>query len=124
MEEIQSEDAPAPIGPYSQAIRTGDTIYVSGQGPADPDSREVEVVSIREQTAQVLNNASAVLAAAGASLEDVVEATVYLHDMADYEAFNAEYADHFSAPYPARAAVEVADLPIDVGVEISFRARI
>jgi reactive intermediate/imine deaminase len=124
MEEIQSEDAPAPIGPYSQAIRTGDTIYISGQGPADPDSREVEVESIREQTAEVLNNASAVLAAAGASLDDVIEATVYLQDMADYETFNAEYADHFSPPYPARAAVEVADLPIDVGVEISFRARV
>jgi reactive intermediate/imine deaminase len=124
MDEIQTEAAPAPIGPYSQAIRTGDTIYVSGQGPADPDSREVEVVGIREQTDQVLTNAAAVLSAAGASLDDVVETTVYLRDMADYEAVNAVYADHFSPPYPARAAIEVAALPIDVGVEISFRARV
>jgi reactive intermediate/imine deaminase len=124
MDEIQTEAAPAPIGPYSQAIRTGDTIYVSGQGPADPDSREVEVVGIYEQTDQVLTNAAAVLSAAGASLDDVVETTVYLRDMADYEAVNAVYADHFSPPYPARAAIEVAALPIDVGVEISFRARV
>ena len=124
MDEIQTEAAPAPIGPYSQAIRTGDTIYVSGQGPADPDSREVEVVGIHEQTNQVLTNAAAVLSAAGASLDDVVETTVYLRDMADYEAVNTVYADHFSPPYPARAAIEVAALPIDVGVEISFRARV
>lgn len=123
MEEIHTEAAPAPIGPYSQAVRAGDTIYVSGQGPADPDSRDVEVDGIREQTAQVLDNAAAVLAAADASLDDVVEATVYLRDMADYDAVNDVYGNRFSAPYPARAAVEVADLPIDVGVEIAFQAR-
>lgn len=124
MEEIYTDDAPEPIGPYSQAIRDGDTIYVSGQGPADPESREVEVDGIREETAQVLDNAAAVLDAAGASLEQVVKANVYLRDMGDYDDVNDVYAEYFSPPYPARAAVEVADLPIDVGIEIEFVARV
>ena len=124
MEEIRTDDAPEPIGPYSQGVRDGDTVYVSGQGPADPASREVEVEGVRDQTAQVLANAEAVLAAAGGSLGDVVKATVYLRDMADYDGMNEVYADRFSAPYPARAAVEVADLPIDVRVEIEFVASV
>lgn len=124
MEEIYTDDAPEPIGPYSQAIRDGDTIYVSGQGPADPESREVEVSGIRGETAQVLDNAAAVLDAAGASLDQVVKANVYLRDMGDYDDVNDVYANYFSPPYPARAAVEVADLPIDVGVEIEFVARV
>lgn len=124
MEEVYTPNAPEPIGPYSQAIRDGDTIYVSGQGPADPESREVEVSGIREETAQVLDNAAAVLDAAGASLDQVVKANVYLRDMGDYDDVNDVYAEYFSPPYPARAAVEVADLPIDVGVEIGFVARV
>lgn len=124
MEEVYTPNAPEPIGPYSQAIRDGDTIYVSGQGPADPESREVEVSGIRAETAQVLDNAAAVLDAAGASLDQVVKANVYLRDMGDYDDVNDVYAEYFSPPYPARAAVEVADLPIDVGVEIEFVARV
>lgn len=124
MEEVYTPNAPEPIGPYSQAIRDGDTIYVSGQGPADPESRKIEVSGIREETAQVLDNAAAVLDAAGASLDQVVKANVYLRDMGDYDDVNDVYAEYFSPPYPARAAVEVADLPIDVGVEIGFVARV
>lgn len=124
MEEIHTDDAPEPIGPYSQAVQDGDTVYVSGQGPADPDSREIEVAGIREQTAQVLENAAAILEAAGTSLDQVVKATVYLDDMADYEAVNAVYGEYFDAPYPARAAIEVADLPVAAGVEIEFVASL
>lgn len=124
MEEIHTDDAPAPIGPYSQGIRDGSTVYVSGQGPADPDSREIEVTGIRDQTARVIANAEAVLAAAGGSLGDVVKTTVYLRDMADYDGMNEVYDERFSAPYPARAAVEVADLPIDATVEIAFVASV
>jgi len=124
MEEIYTEDAPEPIGPYSQAIRDGDTVYVSGQGPADPESREVEVSGIRDQTAQVLENAAAVLEAAGTSLEKVVQANVYLADMADYDGMNEAYADSMDAPYPARAAVEVAELPVDARVEIELVATL
>ena len=122
MEEIYTDDAPEPIGPYSQAILDGDTVYVSGQGPADPESREVEVEGIRDQTAQVLENAAAVLEAAGSSLDRVVKANVYLKDMDDYDDVNEVYAEYFDAPFPARAAVEVADLPVDAGVEIELVA--
>lgn len=122
MEEISTDDAPASIGPYSQAIRSGDTIYVSGQGPADPESREVEVEDIEAQTAQTLENISAILEAAGASLENVVKANVYVTDMDNYDAVNEVYADYMSEPFPARCAVEVSDLPIDIGVEIEVVA--
>lgn len=122
MEEISTGDAPASIGPYSQAIRSGDTIYVSGQGPADPESREVEVEDIKAQTAQTLENIAAILDAAGASLENVVKANVYVTDMDNYDAVNEVYADYMSEPFPARCAVEVSDLPIDIGVEIEVVA--
>jgi 2-iminobutanoate/2-iminopropanoate deaminase len=122
MEEISTSDAPASIGPYSQAIRHGDTIRVSGQGPADPVSREVEVDGIREQTAQTLENIAAILEAADVSLDDVVKANVYVTDMDNYDAVNDVYADYMSEPFPARCAVEVSDLPIDIGVEIEVIA--
>lgn len=124
MEAIHTDDAPASIGPYSQAIKRRDTVYVSGQGPANPETREVEVQDIREQTAQTLENVAAILAAAGTSLEKVMKANVYVTDMADYEAVNEVYAEYMTEPYPARCAVEVADLPIDIGVEIEVVAAI
>lgn len=122
MEEISTSDAPASIGPYSQAIKHGETIYVSGQGPANPETREVEVEDIREQTAQTLENIEAILDAAGASLENVVKANVYVTDMSNYEAVNEVYSEYMSEPYPARCAVEVSALPIDIGVEIEVVA--
>lgn len=124
MEEIHSDDAPSSIGPYSQAIKTGDTVYVSGQGPADPDSREVEAETIEAETAQTLENVAAILEAAGTSLDNVVKANVYVTDMANYDAVNEVYSEYMSDPFPARCAVEVSDLPIDIGVEIEVVATL
>lgn len=123
MEELSTDAAPASIGPFSQGIRDGDRIYVSGQGPVDPETGDIVGDTIREQTARTLENIQAVLAAADRSLDDVVKATVFVQDMAEYDAINDVYADYMSAPYPARSAVEVADLPIDIGVEIEIVAR-
>ena len=124
MEEISTEKAPDAIGPYSQAIRTGDTVYVSGQGPADPDSREVEVETVRNETAQTLENISAILEAAGTSLDNVVKANVYLQNMDNYDDINDVYAEYMTEPFPARAAVEVAALPIEIAVEIEVVAEL
>ena len=124
MEEIQTDEAPAAIGPYSQGIRDGDTVYVSGQGPTDPDTREVVSDDVQEQTARTLENISAVLEAAGQSLDDVVKATVFVQDMDDYDAVNEVYGEYMSEPYPARSAVEVVKLPIDIKVEIEAIASV
>ena len=124
MEEVTTPDAPASIGPYSTAIRDGDTLYLSGQGPIDPETGEVLDGDIGEQTALTMRNIAAVLEAGGSSLDSVVKATVYLGDMADYAAFNEAYAEHLSEPYPARAAVEVGEFPVDVDVEIEVVAKV
>lgn len=118
MRNISTENAPVSIGPYSQAIEANGFLFVSGQGAAEPETREVVSDDIREQTQQVFDNLSAILEAAGASLDDVVKANVYLTDMDTYEAVNEVYAENMNEPFPARAAVEVSDLPIDIGVEI------
>lgn len=123
MEAINSAEAPDSIGPYSQAVVHGDTVYVSGQGPANPDSREVEVESIEDQTAQTLENIGAILKESGTSLDNVIKANVYVTDMDDYNTVNEVYAEYMSEPYPARCAVEVVDLPIDIGVEIEVVAE-
>jgi 2-iminobutanoate/2-iminopropanoate deaminase len=122
MEEINTDAAPPSIGPFSQAIRDGNRIYVSGQGPVDPTSGDIVGDTIEEQTTQTLENIDAVLTAAGRSLDDVVKATVFVQDMDDYDEINEVYADQFYAPYPARSAVQVEDLPIDIGVEIEVVA--
>jgi 2-iminobutanoate/2-iminopropanoate deaminase len=123
MEEIETDAAPPSIGPFSQGIVDGDRIFVSGQGPVDPETSEIVGDDIREQTARTLENIEAVLNAASCSLDDVVKATVFVRDMADYIAINEVYAEYVSPPYPARSAVEVSDLPIDIGVEIEVIAR-
>lgn len=122
MEEIHTDDAPDSIGPYSQGIRDGNTIYVSGQGPVDPESGDVVSPDVREQTAQTLENVDAVLRAVDRSLDDVVKSTVFVTDMDDYDAINDVYGTYLSHPFPARSAVEVADLPIDIAVEIEVIA--
>ncbi|MFP9190121.1 Rid family detoxifying hydrolase [Natronosalvus vescus] len=122
MEAIHTDEAPAAIGPYSQGIRDGDRIFVSGQGPVDPETGDVVSSDISEQTAQTLENVAAVLDAADSSLENVVKATVFVTDMDTYEDVNEVYAEYMSEPYPARSAIEVADLPIDIGVEIEVIA--
>ena len=124
MQEISTDDAPPSIGPFSQGIRDDDSIHVSGQGPIDPDSGEIIEGDIADETARTLKNIEAVLEAAGASLDDVVKTTVYVRDMDNYDNINEVYAEHFSPPYPARSAVEVSDLPVDIGVEIAVEASL
>jgi reactive intermediate/imine deaminase len=122
MEELSTSDAPASIGPFSQGIRDGNRIYVSGQGPIDPESGEIVSNDVSEQTAQTLENVDAVLRAGGVSLDDVVKATVFVTDMDDYDDVNDVYAEYMSDPYPARSAVEVRDLPVPISVEIEVVA--
>ena len=118
MTVISTPNAPAAIGPYSQAIAAGNTIYVSGQIPIDPATGIFAGDDIVTQTRQSLTNLKSILAAAGADMSDVVKTTVYLAHMEDFAAMNQVYAEFFSAPYPARAAFEVACLPKNALVEI------
>jgi len=115
---IHTDNAPAAIGPYSQAIAAGNTIYVSGQIPIDPATGSFAGDDIVTQTRQSLTNLKAILRAAGADMGNVVKTTVYLANMADFAAMNQVYAEFFTAPYPARAAFEVACLPRNALVEI------
>jgi 2-iminobutanoate/2-iminopropanoate deaminase len=119
---ITTSDAPAAIGPYSQAIRAGDFLFLSGQIPLDPATGQLVEGSVGDQTDRVLRNLGAILAAAGASFEDVVKTNVYLADMADFAAMNAIYGTYFPAPAPARATIQAARLPRDVRVEIDLVA--
>ena len=123
MEIIHTDQAPAAIGPYSQAIQTGGLLFTSGQIPICPVSGKVEAEGIEEQTRQVLLNLQAVLEAAGSSLKNVVKTTCFLKNMADFAAFNAVYADFFPNK-PARSCVAVKELPKDVLVEIECIAEI
>ena len=115
---IHTPNAPAAIGPYSQAIQAGNTVYVSGQIPIDPTTGAFAGDDIITQTRQSLTNLESILNAAGAGLRDVVKTTVYLAHMEDFAAMNGVYAEFFTAPYPARAAFEVACLPKNALVEI------
>ena len=122
---ITTSEAPAAIGPYSQAVRVGDTIYTSGQVALDPATAALVPGGIREQTARVLDNLSAVLAEAGLDLVHVVKTTVYLKNMADFAAMNEVYARYLALEGvvpPARSTVEVARLPKDALVEIDIIA--
>ena len=122
--EIRTERAPAPVGPYSQAIAFGDLVFASGQIPLDPSTGKTVGGEIEAQTEQVLENLRAVLEAGGASLGSVLKTTVYLTDLSLFPRVNAVYAGAFSAePAPARATVEVAALPLGVAVEIDAIAR-
>ncbi len=115
--EIKTDSAPQAIGPYAQGIRTGNMIFTSGQIPVDPITGAV-VQGIEQQAAQALENLKAVLAAAGASLADVVKTTVFIRDMNDFGKINEVYARFFTQPFPARSCVEVSRLPKDVLIEI------
>lgn len=114
---IQTPDAPSAIGAYSQAIRSGTTVYLSGQIPLDPTTMEL-VSGTREQIHRVLGNLRAVTTAAGGGLDDVVKLTVYLTDLGNFATVNEIMAEYFSEPYPARAAIGVAALPKGAEVEI------
>jgi 2-iminobutanoate/2-iminopropanoate deaminase len=120
---IATANAPAAIGPYSQAVQLGGLLFTSGQIPLTPQGELVQG-GIEEQTHQVFRNLQAVLAEAGASLSDVVKATVFLKDMEQFAALNAIYATYFGEHKPARSTVEVARLPKDVLVEIELIAAI
>ena len=121
---VSTQAAPAAIGPYSQAIRAGDFLFVSGQIPLDPATGALVDGDVRTQTRRVLENLAAVVAAGGASLDRVVKTTVYLVDMNDFPAMNEVYATFFGAPAPARATVQVGRLPKDVRVEIDAVAHL
>ena len=118
MNAVSTPDAPAAIGPYSQAVLHGGLVYCSGQIALDPATGAVVEGGVPEQTRQVLRNLGAVLAAAGSGPERVLKTTVYLRDMADFSAMNTVYAEFFGSARPARATVAVAGLPRDVRVEI------
>jgi 2-iminobutanoate/2-iminopropanoate deaminase len=120
---ISTDRAPGAIGPYSQGIRSGNFIFVSGQIPLDPATGKVSE-GVVSQTEQSLKNIKAILAAAGGSMDDVVDVTVFLKDMNDFAGMNGVYQGFFSQPHPARATVEVSRLPRDVLVEIKATACI
>lgn len=117
-EIIQTDQAPGAIGPYSQAIKKNSMVFVSGQIPMDPSTGEIVVGDIQTQTRQVLNNVEAVLKASGATLDDVVKATVFITSMDDFPQINEVYGEYFKNDPPARACVEVSRLPKSVQVEI------
>ena len=123
-EQVQTINAPAAIGPYSQAIRANGFVYVSGQIAIDPETNEFLSGGVAEQTDRALKNLSAVLEAAGSSLDQVVKTTVFLADMKEFAAMNEVYATFFSGPPPARATVAAAGLPRDARVEIEAVALV
>ncbi len=115
---ISTTDAPAAIGIYSQAVRKGNTIWVSGQIPLDPKTKELVEGDMEAQVRRVFENLKAIVLAAGASLDDVVKATVFLTDLSHFALVNTVMAEYFREPYPARAAVGVASLPRGAQVEV------
>ena len=115
---VHTDQAPAAIGTYSQAVQAGKTVYLSGQIPLDPDSMTLVEGPVETQVRQVFRNLAAVARAAGGGLENAVKLTVYLVDLADFGTVNEVMAEFFTAPYPARAAVQVAALPKAARVEV------
>ncbi len=117
-ESISTDRAPAAIGPYSQAVRAGSQVFLSGQIPLDPATGELVAADIATEARRVFDNLRAVCEAAGGSMDDVVRVGIYLMDLADFAAVNAVMAEYFQAPYPARATVQVAGLPRGARVEV------
>ena len=122
---INTDNAPAPIGPYNQAVKSGHLIFTSGQIPIDPSTGDIVAGGIREQTIQVLENLKNVLEAADSTLDDVIKTTVFLADMADFPTLNTIYAEYFGEENaPARSTVQVAALPKGARVEIEAIAKV
>lgn len=119
---ISADGAPDAIGPYSHAIRVGDTIYMSGQIALDPKNMELVTGSFQEETKQVFENVSAVVTAAGGTLQDIVKLTVYLTDLKNFDKVNAVMSETFQYPYPARVAVGVSALPRGATIEVEALA--
>ncbi|HXS58840.1 MAG TPA: RidA family protein [Hanamia sp.] len=119
---INTPDAPAPIGPYNQAVKAGGFLFISGQVAIVPGSSELKTNDIREETEQVMNNLKAILTEAGLDFSNVVKTTIFLKDMNSFSAVNEEYGKFFESDFPARETVAVKGLPKDVNVEISMIA--
>lgn len=117
MEQISTMNAPAAIGPYSQAIKVGNLLFTSGQIPINPATGEIPE-GVEAQAEQALTNVKNLIEASGASIDNVVKTTVFIKDMNDFAAINAIYAKYFTEPFPARSCVEVARLPKDVLLEV------
>jgi reactive intermediate/imine deaminase len=121
---IRTRDAPEAIGTYSQAIKVGETVFISGQIPLEPGTMNIVDEDIRAQTHRVFNNLAAVVREGGGNLDDVVKLTVFLTDLSHFAVVNEVMAEHFNPPYPARAAVGVAALPKGVPIEIDAIAHL
>jgi len=119
---VETSKAPAPIGPYSQAVLSGNTLYTSGQIAINPETGDLVMASIEEETHQVMNNVKAVLAEAGMTFDHVIKTSIFISDMDNFGPINEVYGQYFTADFPARETVEVARLPKDVNVEISMIA--
>lgn len=119
---IGTKNAPAPIGPYSQAVQAGNLLFVSGQVAKDPVTGNMKNDNLKDEVAQVMNNLKAVLEAAGLSMDDIVKTTIYLTDMNDFKQVNEIYGSFFTGNYPARETVQVAALPLSAKIEISVIA--
>ena len=117
-EIISTKNAPQAIGPYSQAVKTGNLIFISGQIPLDPKTGDVVEGSIEDQANQVLENIKSICEAAGHGLEDIIKITIFLTDLGNFAVVNEVMKKYFSEPYPARATIEVSGLPLGVNVEI------
>lgn len=122
--QINTQSAPAAIGPYSQGVIAGNLLFVSGQIPIDPATGNVVSESIESQTTQVFKNLLAIISEAGSTFDDVVKLTIYLTDLENFAAVNKIMESFFSNPFPARATIEVSRLPKDVGVEIDAIAQL
>ncbi|HJQ65733.1 MAG TPA: RidA family protein [Gemmatimonadales bacterium] len=120
---IVTEQAPKPVGPYSQAVIEGDFIFVAGQGPINPLTNTLELGDVRSETKRAFENLRAILQAAGSSLDDVVKCNVYLRDITDFAAMNEVYATFFTAPFPARTTIQAGALPGGIAVEIECIAK-
>ena len=117
-EIISTENAPQAIGPYSQAVKAGNLMFISGQIPLDPKTGDLVSESIDEQAKQVLNNIKSICEAAGQSIDDIVKISIFLTDLENFAIVNEVMKEYFTEPYPARATVEVSGLPLGVNVEI------
>ncbi len=122
--QVITDKAPKAIGPYSQAIIEGDTLYASGQIPLDPQTGEIVKGGIEAQTERVMKNVGAVLESAGLGFDDVVKTTVFLTDLKDFDAVNKIYGKYFNPPHPARSCVQVAALPKDAMIEAEVVAKL
>ncbi len=120
---IQTDRAPKPIGPYSQAIVEGEFIFLAGQGCTNPATGQLEKGDVKQETRRTFENMKAILEAAGSSLEKVLKCNVYLRDINDFQAMNEVYASYFKTPYPARTTIQAGALPGGIAVEIECVAK-